>query len=81
MLTYQDFEKVRDKEKEKRQFIASAINAHKGGADYKLAETADAYNKQKNTFIMNFAKRWYKKEENKEENEHSYCQRALALRK
>lgn len=66
MLTYQDFEEVRDNEKEKRQFIASAINAHKGSADYKLAETADAYNKQKNTFIMNFAKRWYKKEENKD---------------
>lgn len=66
MLTYQDFEKVRDNEKEKRQFISRAITLHKGSADYKLAETADEYNHQKNSFIMSFVKRWYSKKESKD---------------
>lgn len=65
MLTYQDFEKVRDNEKEKRLFIAKAINAYKVSTDYLIAEDADLYDRQKNKFIMGFVKRWYNDKENR----------------
>lgn len=66
MLTYQDFEKVRDRENEKVLFISRAINAHKASADYILAETADEYDKQKNSFITQFAKKWYENEDTRD---------------
>lgn len=66
MLTYQDFEKVRDKEKEKVLFIAKAINAHRASADYVFAGTADEYDKQKNTFITQFVKKWYEHEDTRD---------------
>lgn len=65
MLTYQDFEKVRDNEKEKRLFIAKAINAYKMSTDYLIAEDADLYDRQKNKFITGFVKRWYDEKENR----------------
>lgn len=65
MLTYQDFEKVRDNEKEKRLFIAKAINAYKVSTDYLIAEDADLYDRQKNKFITGFVKRWYDEKENR----------------
>lgn len=66
MLTYQDFEKVRNNEKTKRQFVSKVIAEHRTSDDYKLAETADEYNRQKNTFIMNFANEWFERAENKD---------------
>lgn len=65
MLTYQDFETVRDNEKEKKLFIAKAINAYRVSEDYLIAGDADAYNKQKNSFILKFVKKWYNGKENK----------------
>lgn len=65
MLTYQDFEKVRENEKEKRLFIAKAINAYKVSSDYLIAEDADLYDRQRNKFIMGFVKRWYNDKENR----------------
>ena len=66
MLTYQDFEKVRNNEKEKRQFISDAISKHKSSVDYDIAKTADEYNRQKNTFIINFVQRWYEDKKNRD---------------
>lgn len=66
MLTYQDFEKVRDNEKEKVLFIAKAINAHRASEDYILAGVADEYDKQKNTFITQFVKKWYEHEDTRD---------------
>ena len=59
MLTYQDFEAVKDNEKERLEFIADAIKQHRQSDEVKIAFKADAYNEQKNTFIKRFVKAWY----------------------
>lgn len=38
------------------QFIASAIENHRGSADYRIAKTADLYDAQKNTTINDYVK-------------------------
>lgn len=43
MLTFQDFEKVRENEKDTIDFISQAINEHRKGTDYTTALTADEY--------------------------------------
>lgn len=70
LLTYQDFEKVRDNEKKKTKFIADAISQYRGSEDYRIAEMADAYNRQRNTFILSFAKQWF---DGKVDNEIVLC--------
>lgn len=59
MLTYQDFEAVKDNEKKRLEFIADAIKKHRQSDEVKIAYKADAYNEQKNTFIKQFVKAWY----------------------
>jgi hypothetical protein len=52
MLTFQDFELASDKKK----FIARAISEHLLSDTYIKATTADAYDHQKNTTILNYVK-------------------------
>ena len=59
MYTYQDFEKVKDIESEKIKFISDAINKHIISKEYQIAKEADLYDKQENTFIHKFVKKWY----------------------
>lgn len=46
MLTFQDFEKVRNDEQEKIKFISQAISEHIKSDDYKTAQLADEYIEQ-----------------------------------
>lgn len=59
MYTYQDFEKVKNIESEKIKFISDAINKHIISKEYQIAKEADLYDKQENTFIHKFVKKWY----------------------
>lgn len=59
MLTYQDFEAVKDSEKGRLNFIAKAISEHRASEEFKIAQMADEYNAQRNTFIRRFVKKWY----------------------
>lgn len=56
MKTYQDLEKVGLEESERKTFIISAINEHKGSEPYKLAEEGVMYDRQENKTIMNYRK-------------------------
>lgn len=58
MLTYQDWEEVKDTG-ERLSFISKAISEHRNSDDYKIADSADNYDKQKNEFILNFTNRWF----------------------
>ena len=49
MLTFQDFEKSSSK----LDFIQEAIAEHVMSEEYKLAKTADLYDRQKNETIYN----------------------------
>jgi len=55
MFTFQDFEEARDK----KDFLLQAINQHEASEEYKLAEDADEYDKQKNVTILNYIKIMY----------------------
>lgn len=59
MLTYQDFEKVKDNEELKKSFIKRAINDHLASDAYKIAMDAETYDKQQNSTIMNYVKYIY----------------------
>lgn len=59
MYTYQDFEKVKDNETEKRQFLTSAINSHKNSNLFNEAVIAYQYAKHKNKTITDFQKLLY----------------------
>ena len=50
MLTYQDYEAAADK----TAFVQKLISEHKGSDIYRTAVDADAYDHQKNTFILSF---------------------------
>lgn len=52
MLTYQDFLE----ESDKISFIGKAINQHISSEDYKIAKTADKYDRQKNETIYNYVR-------------------------
>ena len=54
-LTYQDFEKADDI----GRFVLSAIQAHRNSDAYKLAVTADEYDRQENTTISQYARVLY----------------------
>ena len=56
MLTYQDFEKIKDDERERPNFALRLINEHKSSADYKTAKEADDYDRRQNTTIMQYRK-------------------------
>lgn len=60
MITYQDFEKVKDSDERKRMaFVMSVINAHKNSEDYRIAYIADQYNRHKNVTIREYQKLLY----------------------
>ena len=59
MKTYQDLLEVVDNENLLKEFIISAINAHKGSGQYKWAKTGEEYDKQQNTTIMRYRKLLY----------------------
>lgn len=59
LYTYQDFEKVRDKEDELKAFIINAIQRHQTSDLYKTAEVADLYDRQVNKTISEFVKLMY----------------------
>lgn len=50
MITFQDFEK----ETNVAEFISMAITAHIGSDEYKIAKSADNYDRQKNETIYNY---------------------------
>lgn len=52
MLTWQDFLE----ESNTLAFISKAINQHTSSEDYKIAKSADAYDKQKNETIYNYVR-------------------------
>ena len=59
MKTYQDLLNVVDNEKLLKDFIITAINAHKGSEQYRWAKTGEDYDKQQNTTIMRYRKLLY----------------------
>lgn len=59
MLTYQDFEKVKENESAMTSFISDAIGQHRMSDEYRTAQTADMYDAQRNTFIHEFVQKWY----------------------
>lgn len=60
MYTFQDFEKIKDNEKELQAFIFSAIISHKGSDFYKEAWKAKEYFEKRNVTISKFQKWLYK---------------------
>lgn len=60
MLTYQDFEKVKDNDTERPAFALQLINEHKSSDDYRLALEADEYDRRQNTTIMRYRKMLHK---------------------
>ena len=56
MLTYQDFLAAGEGERERMNFVLSAIQDHKRSEQYKTAESADAYFKHKNATITAYQK-------------------------
>ena len=59
MLTYQDYEKVRDTDKEKAEFIERVIYEHRRSDEVKMALEADEYYAQRNVTITKYAKVLY----------------------
>lgn len=59
MKTYQDLLAVGQGQQERMDFVLSVINEHKGSNLYQIAVTADEYDKQRNTTIVNFQKALY----------------------
>lgn len=60
LYTYQDFETIKDNEKDKQAFIKSAIAAHKSSDMYKTAWTAREYFEKRNVTINKYEKWLYK---------------------
>ena len=59
MLTYQDFEKVKDKDAEKKEFALTVVNQHKSSDLFKTAVIAYEYAKHKNVTICEYQKLLY----------------------
>lgn len=59
MKTYQDLLAVGQGQQERMDFVLSVINEHKGSNLYQIAVTADEYDRQRNTTIVNFQKALY----------------------
>ena len=60
MITYQDFEKVKDRgEEERMSFVQSVINSHKNSDIYRIAYVADQYNRHQNVTIREYQKLLY----------------------
>jgi hypothetical protein len=59
MLTYQDYEKVKDDDKAKMEFAYALIYEHKNTELYETAQIADEYDRHKNRTILEFQKLLY----------------------
>lgn len=60
MITYQDFEKIKDRSEEERMaFVQSVINNHRNSDTYMTAYIADQYNRHKNVTIREYQKILY----------------------
>ena len=57
MLTYQDFVEAGDANRE--GFVLEAIERHKSGEAYRMARTADAYDRQQNTTINKYVQKMF----------------------
>lgn len=57
--TYQDLLKVGESEKDRMEFVLSAIGEHKGSESYRTAREAELYASGKNATIMNYQKLLY----------------------
>lgn len=60
MLTYQDFEKVKDSETARQDFALRLIEEHKSSDGYKMALEADDYDRRQNSTITQYRKILYK---------------------
>ena len=56
MVTYQDLVLVGDSDRDRATFVKEAIEKHKGTPLYKIAKTADDYDRCRNTTIMRYQK-------------------------
>lgn len=56
MITYQDFMKVPDTDKDRADFVQKVIREHKSSDLYQTAAIADDYDRSRNTTIMNYQK-------------------------
>ena len=56
MITYQDFLEVGENEKERIDFVRSAINKFRGTKEYQQAVIANDYDRQQNTTILAYQK-------------------------
>lgn len=59
MLTYQDLTKVQNTDKDRIQFIQTAISQHKASTQYKFAKDAERYARGQNATIMRYQKLLY----------------------
>ena len=70
LLTFQDFEEARESG-EYLSFISKAINEHRGTKEYKIACSADNYDRQLNEFIIDFSEKWF--EDKAEKSQTALC--------
>lgn len=59
MLTYQDFLNVGTEDRKRLDFIRNCIATHKNSDAYKMAQTADLYDRRQNKTIMEYQKLLY----------------------
>lgn len=59
MITYQDYERFLESGGKTIDFVQNVIKEHKNSEDYKIAYTADQYNKRRNVTISNYQKLLY----------------------
>lgn len=59
MITYQDLLKVGDTDTARMQFVFGAINKHQNSPAYLVSQTADDYDRKRNTTIIQYQKLLY----------------------
>jgi len=59
MITYQDLLKVNDDDRARMDFVRNVIDAHKRSDEYRIALTAQKYDKKQNETIVNYRKLLY----------------------
>ena len=59
MITYQDLLKVGDNDTARMQFVFSSVTKHKNSPAYLISQTADDYDRKRNTTIMQYQKLLY----------------------
>ena len=59
MITYQDLQNVGTDESKRMEFVRNVIHTHENSDEYKMAQTADLYDKRQNKTIMEYRKLLY----------------------